>query len=117
MRVEYGQTVSVAIASGSMAPLIAVGEVVEVASKINYEPFDVVVYHHVDGRLICHYIWQKSQLDPRGYLIRSLKGAGFDLPVSAEQILGHVSGKRLAGRWKVLIFFRLLGQRLSRGIL
>ena len=116
MRTQGGRPANVTIVSDSMSPLIKVGERVEVSYKDHYKSFDVVIYHHRDGRLICHYIWQKSRLEEGSYLLRSLKGTAFDLPVALEKILGHVTGKKLTGKWQFWIFFKLIKQRFARGL-
>ena len=117
MNLQHHQTVSVKIASDSMSPLIKKGESLQVEEKKHYKPFDIVIYHHSDGRLICHYIWQISQLNPNSYLLRSLKGTAFDLPVSAENILGYTPFKSVTLPSKILIFLKLLRQRMKRGFL
>ena len=117
MRTQQGRPASVTIVSDSMSPLIKVGERVEVRHKEDYGLFDVVIYHHRDGRLICHYIWQKSQMEQGAYLLRSFKGSAFDLPVAAEKILGHVAGKKLTGRWQFFIFLKFVKQKFQRGLL
>ena len=115
MCLQSGRTVTVIIASDSMSPLIKTGERLDVWAQGDYRPFDIIVYHHTDGRLICHYIWQRSKLEPRSYLLRSLKGGAFDLLVSDESILGAVSGKSITGLWKTVIFFKFLRQKIRRG--
>lgn len=117
MRIQHGHAVAVKIASGSMSPLIKVGDTLQVWDKKHYQPFDVVIYHHDDGRLICHYIWQKSRLDPKTYLLRSLKGSAFDLPVLTEKILGYNPHNKITVKIKILIFIKLLGQRIRQGCL
>ena len=117
MRVQHHQVLNITIASSSMSPLIKKGERLQVKEKKHYEPFDIVIYHHNDGRLICHYIWKKSQLNPQCYLLRSLQGSAFDLPVSSENILGHTPSKSITAPTKIFIFFKLLCQRVQSGLL
>ena len=114
LRLRHRGVLGVRIVSGSMSPLIRVGERIEVRKKSSPELFDVVVYHHPDGQLICHYVWGRSRFDRSAYLLRPLKGAGVDLPVRAGQILGYVPGKQITGWRKSLILWALLWQRMLR---
>ena len=116
-RIERGEDVWVTIVSGSMAPCINQGERIRVVGKRDWKVFDIVVYHHRDGRLICHYIWGKSKLNSHCYLLRSLVGYAFDLPVEEKFFLGYLPDKKIGLKWKIFIFFKLLLQRLRRGIL
>ena len=117
LRIKAQGPIKVTIASGSMSPLIKTGERVQVEYRQDYQPFDTVVYHHSDGRLICHYVWQRSELNPGAYLLRSLQGQGFDLPVAEDSILGHVPHRRVTAMSRAFIALKLLGQRVGRGLL
>ena len=108
LKVIKGKELYVTIISESMSPLIKVNERIKVIHKKTLKPFDIVVYYNHKNQLVCHYIWKRSHLDETAYLLRSLKGKGFDLPVQEKNILGYVPEKQMTARWKALIFFRLL---------
>ena len=116
LKLKRDKKTSVKIVSGSMIPLIQIDEKVVVQEKESYDLFDVVIYHCVDGRLICHYIWGESSLNKGHYLLRSLQGGGLDHPVSHKQILGHVPDKKIDFKMKLLIFFKMFTQRIRRGV-
>ena len=117
LKMKKDQIISVKIVSGSMKPLIQINERVFVQEKKSYDPFDVIIYHNVDGRLICHYIWGKSSFNPGHYLIRSLQGSGFDHPIPQERILGYAPKRKIDFKMKFFILFKLLTNRLRQGVL
>ena len=103
------------VASGSMLPVIQVGEVIDVEPLGPDEVparFDILVFWN-ERLLICHYLWHVNQLrnpgEARTFITRSL-GGHEDLPFSESQVLGRVVSHRLSRFWR----FRLALTRVLR---
>jgi signal peptidase I len=93
------------VVTGSMVPVIQVGEgiVVEVGQK-NLKRFDIIVIF-VDGKLICHYLWQMNKLvQPILLQTRNMAG-GLDFPVGLEDYFGKVVSHRISLWQKLKIIF------------
>ncbi|MCY4644438.1 MAG: S24/S26 family peptidase [Bacteriovoracales bacterium] len=116
-RIKRGDHINIEIVSESMSPLINKGDILRVRHKKLFSPFDIVVYRHIDGTLICHYIWERSRLDQKTWLLRSIKGTAFDLPVRENQILGHITHKKIGLKMKIAIFLKLFALKVKRGLL
>lgn len=95
------------IVSGSMIPVINVGETIEVeVGNLDLKRFDIVVFFSKD-RLICHYVWRMNRIvKPILIQTRSLSG-GLDLPIALEDYLGKVTNFQLSGWQKFKILFNL----------
>lgn len=99
----------VKIITGSMKPLIRINETIEVSNigESELKTYDVVVYHAEDQKLICHFIWGKSTLNPGKYLLGSLNGGNrLDFPVPKDKILGVVTNKKITFWYKLILFLR-----------
>lgn len=103
------------VASGSMEPCLAPGEVVEIRPCVS-EPrrFDIVAYW--DGKhLICHAFWHANEPGWGAaplFVARGLApGLGEDLPAPRDQLLGVVASHRLRRREKLLLLLRSLLSR------
>lgn len=83
------------IVSGSMIPVIQIGEsvLVDVKSQ-NLKRFDILVFIQ-EKKLICHYLWTKNKLvTPVLYQTRNM-GGGKDYPFKEEDYIGKVVSHRL----------------------
>lgn len=88
------------VVTGSMAPLIKAGDMIEVEPLAGSQPrrFDILVYW--DGKiLICHYVWH-LQLAFQGaeqeFITRPLASTLDDLPVPSSRVLGRVISHKLS---------------------
>ena len=89
------------IISGSMIPVIKIGEdvLVDVKSK-DLKRFDIIVFLR-DEMLICHYLWNINRLvEPLLMQTRNIHG-GKDYPIKEEDYIGKVVSHKLS-------FFRKL---------
>jgi hypothetical protein len=92
-RIARGEPVAFKVASGSMAPVIAVGEPIVVAKHNGgFRRFDIVAFWSGEI-LICHYIWRRNLLELQGegpvFITKNIH-LNEDLPVPAKNILGLV---------------------------
>jgi len=94
------------IVSGSMIPVIQIGEeiLVEVKAK-NLKRFDIIVFVQ-NERLICHYLWSHNQFFEPILLQTRNMGGGKDYPIKEEDYLGKVLSHRLSfwQKLKILLF-------------
>lgn len=93
------------VVSGSMLPVIEVGEdiVVEIGAK-ELKRFDIVVIF-LNDKLVCHYLWNLNRLvEPILLQTRSMAGRK-DIPVSFEDYLGRVISHRLSFWQRLRILF------------
>lgn len=93
------------IVSGSMVPVINIGEeiVVEVKAR-DLKRFDIVVFLD-EGKLICHYLWTINRLvEPRLMQTRNTYGHK-DFPIREEDYIGRVISHRLSFWRKLKIIF------------
>ncbi len=83
------------IVSGSMIPVIKIGDVVTVEIGVtDLNRFDIIVFWE-DGRLMCHYLWSQNKLlTPMLWQTRGLQG-DFDFPLDPQHYLGRVTSHRL----------------------
>jgi hypothetical protein len=102
-RLGSGGRLKCRVVSGSMEPVIAVGEAIEVERlPLNgvdgLKRFDIVLYD-TGEKLVCHYFWGCNRHpEADGSLLcltRSLDESGEDLPVPTSSILGRVTSHRL----------------------
>lgn len=93
------------IVSNSMEPVIRVGEevVVDVGAK-DIQRFDIIVIY-VEGKLICHYVWQVNRLVMPKLIQTRNMGGKLDFPVSEADYLGKVLNFKLNWWHKLRIFF------------
>lgn len=90
------------IKSGSMVPVIHIGDVVTVAVKErNLRRFDIVVFINGD-KLICHYVWNFNRfIEPFVLQTRSMEGLK-DFPISEEDYMGKVVSHQIP-LWRKLM--------------
>lgn len=91
------------VVSDSMSPVIKVGDevVVEVGTR-DLKRFDIIIIW-VEGKLICHYLWQKNQIiSPILLQTRNMRGER-DYPVPEADYLGKVISHELS-LWQKLKF-------------
>jgi signal peptidase I len=84
------------IVSGSMIPVINIGEevLVDVKSK-ELKRFDIIVFLR-DEMLICHYLWNINRfVEPRLMQTRNIHG-GKDYPIKDEDYIGKVVSHKLS---------------------
>ena len=84
------------IISASMEPVIMTGEdvVIDVGAK-DLKRFDIIVIF-VDGKLVCHYLWQMNQIiKPVLLQTRNMSGRK-DFPVYEEDYLGKVISHKIS---------------------
>ena len=103
------------VVSGSMEPLIATGEFIEVkALRESPRRFDILVFWS-DEILICHYLWHVNQIrfsnGEHILITRSLRGQE-DIPFSESKLLGKVISHRISVCRKAQIVGRTLLHRL-----
>ena len=104
------------IASGSMAPLIQIGDEIEVSliSK-PLKRFDIIVFLS-ESILVCHFLWHINRLSTRKgewlYITKPLfpKNAE-DWPFPEKQILGIVTSHRLTLWMRMKIVFSMLKRK------
>lgn len=93
------------IVSGSMIPVINIGEqiIVEIKSR-NIKRFDIIVFVQ-NKKLICHYLWNMNEIvEPRLMQTRNIKG-GKDFPISEEDYIGKVISHKLSLFRRLKILF------------
>ena len=97
------------VVTGSMAPLIAVGDIVIVEITEKVELHDIVVFWQ-EGQLICHALWHRNQIiHDRGnpvWVTRALVGELWDLSIHPNQVLGKVVNHRLSWWWVLRLRWR-----------
>lgn len=93
------------VISGSMEPVIKVGEEVVVdVGNIDIKRFDIVVIL-LNGKLVCHYLWSMNKIvKPRLLQTRNMQGQ-IDFPVGEEDYLGKVVSHRLSLWQKIKFLF------------
>lgn len=113
MVLQAKKKVEMTVVTGSMIPLIQIGE------KITVEPFegeakkfDIVVFHH-KNILVCHYVWHVNRLtmgSPLTYSTRGLANAHEDIvPCTSDKVLGKVTSHRLKFGHKLKTYFQRTG--------
>lgn len=93
------------VVSDSMVPVIKVSdEVIIDIGNMDIKRFDIIVIY-MDGRLVCHYLWQLNRfLNPILLQTRNMSGK-MDFPVKIEDYLGKVMSHRLSFWQKFKIYF------------
>lgn len=98
------------IVTGSMVPLISVGEVIQVA-PLNKTPkrFDIIVFWN-KKILVCHYIWHCNSLEVQSgkqtFVTRGLVNPHEDIPCDEERILGRVISHKIPKSMRVKQWFK-----------
>jgi signal peptidase I len=84
------------IVSGSMIPVINIGEEILIEVKAqNLKRFDIVVFLR-DGKLVCHYLWNINRIiKPLLLQTRNIKGSK-DYPIKEEDYIGKVLSHKLS---------------------
>jgi len=93
------------IVSGSMEPVIKVGEeiLIEVKAK-NLKRFDIIVFVR-DEKLVCHYLWNLNRfIRPLLLQTRNIQGLR-DYPIKEEDYIGKVVSHKLSFLRKLKIVF------------
>ena len=106
-RLQKEGRIPIRIVSGSMKPLIEVGETLEMQPHENeFHTFDLIVFQQFD-RLVCHYVW-RNQVDFNNTLVtRSLQDIFTDeVPIPLNQVLGIVKAKKISLLTKLKILFQ-----------
>ena len=95
------------IVSDSMEPVLKVGDLIVVDVKAAHlKRFDIIVFL-TNGRLICHYLWQRNQVvRPILMQTRSLNGS-IDYPIGEDDYIGKVISHKLSLWWKIRILVGL----------
>lgn len=99
--------------SGSMEPLLPVGEEVLIrkVSADELKRYDMIVFKQ-HGKLICHFVWDRNRFQDPGeeptWLTRSIQSLNMDLPVKESEILGKVVSHRIGWGLRVKVNLRLL---------
>jgi len=90
------------LVSDSMAPLLKVGDLVEVQKCSQpIQLFDLVVFW-TNEKLMCHFLWRDQLAYDGTFVTRSLKDPWHDdLPQPHENLLGVVSDRRISD-WRKL---------------
>jgi signal peptidase I len=93
------------IVSGSMVPVIMIGEEITVIVKErNLKRFDIIVFLS-EGKLVCHYLWRMNEIvTPRLMQTRSMLG-GTDLPIEEKDYIGKVVSHHLSKWRKIKLLF------------
>lgn len=97
------------VVSDSMEPLIKVGENITVQKPLIKELniFDIIVFNQ-GARLNCHYLTKIDHQQDQ-YITRSLKNpTSQDYPISFDDIIAHVTNKKLSLWHKSVILIRSL---------
>jgi signal peptidase I len=83
------------IVSGSMIPVIQIGEEIVVEVKATeLKRFDIIVFVQHE-KLICHFLWTMNRVvEPKLMQTRSMIG-GRDIPISEDDYIGKVVSHRL----------------------
>jgi len=84
------------VVSNSMSPIIKQGEtvIVEVGQK-DLRRFDIVVIF-LDGKLVCHYLWQMNKIvQPPLLQTRNVFGQD-DFPILESEYLGKVISHQIS---------------------
>lgn len=89
------------IVTGSMVPVIQVGEEILVEVKAeNLKRFDIIVFVQ-DKKLICHYLWTLNRIvEPRLMQTRNISG-GLDFPIVESDYIGKVVSHHMPW-WRIL---------------
>ncbi|MBA2405171.1 MAG: S24 family peptidase [Bdellovibrionales bacterium] len=93
------------IVSGSMVPVINIGEEIMVEIKArDLKRFDIIVFWQ-DEMLICHYLWNMNRfIKPILMQTRNISG-GKDYPIKDEDYIGKVVSHKLSFLRKLKIIF------------
>ena len=93
------------IVSGSMVPVIQIGEeiLVDIKAK-NLKRFDIIVFVQ-DEKLICHYLWTRNKFVTPLLLQTRSMGGGKDFPITEEDYIGKVISHHLSFFQKLKIVF------------
>lgn len=106
-QLNEGKIFSCEIISGSMDPIIKIGESVKIQKTNNLKVFDIIVFYTKDHRLICHVFLGGSKLNKGHIKSSGLMADHFDFSVDQKRILGKVINKKLNIFNKLRILFRL----------
>lgn len=118
------EALRVRINGDCMMPLIADGAMIEIRSRRNYLPGDILVKRVDNGQLVAHRLLGAYPRNGGLYYITRADNAGReDAPIAAAQVIGKVSGGNclpeaihipLTARLKAVGYFLLLISRRLR---
>ena len=118
-QITSGQRIAFTVASGSMAPVIKVGDFVEVG-RMDSAPkqYDILVFWN-GSILVCHYLLHINALNaPDGqpvYVTAGLANSRFeDLPVNSSHVLGKVVSHGLGRLTRLKMTGKAIWRRCSR---
>ena len=101
------------VISGSMSPLIKIGDMLIVsAQQETYETFDVVLFKR-SSKLVVHYIWRNQLERNNTFITRSFENIYSDEePVAKDEIVGKVTNFKigLLVKLKILTLCILTGK-------
>ena len=102
------------VVTGSMVPLIEVGEKIVVDTTVEPALMDIVVFWQ-NEKLVCHILWHKNKIlsasNDEIWVTRSLKGLHSDLAITKSDVLGKVVSHKLSLYWKVRVAWTLFRHR------
>lgn len=109
------------VVTGSMVPLISVGDfiVVEPVDPTVLKRFDVIVFWR-GSVLVCHFVWWKNRfLSPNGTRTFSTGGIRMldDVVVAEEMILGKVVSHQMTLWYRLMVVALLFWRRFKRRFL
>jgi hypothetical protein len=120
---ERGERRTFRVVSGSMAPVIAVGSLIQVErlpaeGAAGLERFQIVLFDE-GKRLICHYFWSRNELPEAdgSYLCQTRSLEGEDLPIAESSLIGVVTSHRVPWRYRFGLLGRFLARRLASGVM
>lgn len=93
LRLLKSGTLTVKIVSGSMLPVLQIGQTITIApapALTKLKPYDILVYWS-DGQLICHYFVETQEAIDENktvLILRGLKSQSPDFPVEYNKVLG-----------------------------
>ena len=99
------------IMSGSMEPLLLVGDQIEIfpCQFSELKKFDIIVFG-AGKILVCHYVWHINRKSwgkkSTSLVTRSLKGRGEDFPITENEIVGIVKKLKIPLSTKISLIVR-----------
>jgi signal peptidase I len=121
-QLKRGDRLAFRIVSGSMVPVIAIGDLIEVerlppGGVRALKTFDIVLIEQKE-RLVCHYLaWVNETEDKDGSILcvtRGINSRTEDLPVPDSSLLGKIVSHRIPLKTKLGIAARLMRERFRR---
>ncbi|MBY0517938.1 MAG: S24/S26 family peptidase [Bacteriovoracaceae bacterium] len=99
------------VITGSMVPVLQVGETVVVDVDSTIDIHDIIVFWQ-DGKLVCHTVWRKNRIirdeGEEVWVTRGIASNMMDLSIKKSEILGKVISHKLPLWWKLKLRWREL---------